>query len=81
VVQSNNIQSASFIIRGMSCKACETEVNNELYKVNGVINAQTYYGKGTSIVKFDKSKASVEQLKSAIAKTGYKVTNYQLLNN
>ncbi|MBS1751585.1 mercuric transport protein MerTP [Niabella sp. W65] len=81
VVESNNIQSASFSIKGMSCKACETEVNNELYKVSGVINAQTYYAKGTSIVKFDKSKASVEQLKSAIAKTGYEVTNYQLLNN
>jgi mercuric ion transport protein len=80
VVESNNIQSASFSIKGMSCKACETEVNSELYKVGGVIDAQTFYAKGTSIVKFDKSKASLQQLKSAIAKTGYQVTNYELLN-
>ena len=80
VVESNNIQSASFSIKGMSCKACEAEVNNELYKVSGVIDAQTFYAKGTSIVKFDKSKASVEHLKNAIAKTGYQVTNYELLN-
>ncbi len=64
----------------MSCKGCETEVNNELFKVNGVIDAQTFYNKGTSIVKFDKSKSSVEQLKNAIAQTGYQVTNYKLLN-
>jgi copper chaperone CopZ len=80
VVESNNIQSASFNIKGMSCKGCETEVNNELHKVSGVIDAQTFYDKGTSIVKYDKSKATVEQLKNAIAQTGYKVTNYELLN-
>lgn len=80
VVESNNIQTASFRIKGMSCKACETEVNNELYKVSGVIDAQTFYAKGTSMVKFDKSKASVAQLKNAIVETGYQVTNYDLLN-
>jgi copper chaperone CopZ len=56
VVESNNINTASFNIKGMSCKACETEVNNELHKVAGVIDAQTLYDKGTSIVKYDKSK-------------------------
>ena len=73
VVESNNISTVSFTIKGMSCKACETEVNNELYKVAGVIDAQTFYGKGTSIVKFDKSKTTVQQLETAIGKTGYKV--------
>lgn len=79
VIESDNIQSASFNIKGMSCKACETEVNNELYKVNGVIEAQTFYAKGISMVKFDQSKASVEELKNAIGKTGYPVTDFQLL--
>ncbi len=55
-------------------------MNNELYKVKGVIDAQTFYDKGTSIVKYDKSKAKVEQLKNAIAHTGYSIANDQLLN-
>ena len=80
IVESNNIQTASFVIKGMSCKACETEVNNELNKVKGVIDAKTIYNKGTSAVKFYKSKASIEQLKNAIAQTGYKVTHYELLH-
>ena len=80
VVESNNIESATFNIKGMSCKACESEVNTELHKVNGVIDAQTFYDKGTSIVKYDKSKATVDQLKNAIALTGYKITDYKLLN-
>ena len=80
VVESNSIESASFNIKGMSCKACETEVNNELHKVAGVIDAQTFYDKGTSIVKYDKSKATADQLKIAIAQTGYTVTDYKLVN-
>jgi mercuric ion transport protein len=80
VVESNNIQTASFTIKGMRCKGCETEVNNELHKVAGLIDAQTFYNKGTSIVKYDKSKATIEQLKNVIAQTGYIVTDYKLLN-
>lgn len=80
VVERNNIQTASFSIKGMTCQGCEAEVNNQLYKVVGVINAQTFYNKGISTVKFDKSKASVEQLKNAIAQTGYQVVSYKLLN-
>lgn len=80
VVESNNISTVSFTIKGMSCKACETEVNNELHKVAGVIDAQTFYNKGTSIVKYDTSKARVDQLKNAISQTGYQVTDYKPLN-
>lgn len=64
----------------MTCASCEHSVNSELSKVNGVIETQTLYAKGISTVKYDKSKVSVEQLKDAIAKTGYEVTNYQLIN-
>lgn len=80
VADSNNFQTASFTVKGMSYKGCEAEVNHELYKVKGVIDAQTFYDKGTSIVKYDKSKAKVEQLKNAVAHTGYSIANYQLLN-
>lgn len=56
----------------MSCKGSETEVNNELPKVAGVVGAQTFYDKGTSIVKYDKSKATVEQLKMLLPKQDIK---------
>ncbi len=79
VVESNSIESASFNIKGMSCKACETEVNNELHKVAGVIDAQTFYDKGTSIVKYDRSKATIDQLKNAITNTGYTVADCTIL--
>ena len=73
-----SIRTAQFRLAGMSCKACEQEVNSELYKVNGVIDAKTSYGEGQSIVKYDTTKTVPEQLKEAIGHTGYKVISYQI---
>lgn len=72
-----NIQTVQFQLKGMTCKACEAEVNNELYKVNGVIDAKTFYNKGQSIVQYDSTRASLEQLQKAIANTGYTVAGYR----
>lgn len=80
IVESNNVQTASFKIMGMSCKACEAEVNNEVYKITGVTDAKTFYGKGISVVRFDSSKATIGQIQEAIAKTGYKVTGHNIIN-
>ena len=80
IVESDNIQTANFNLKGMTCESCESAVNSELSKVNGVIETKTSYAKGTTTIKFDKSKTSIEQLKKAISQTGYKLTNYELLN-
>lgn len=73
VVESHHIKTASFTVKGMTCKGCEAEVNNELHKVSGVLDAHTFYDKGLSVVKFDGSKATIQQLQIAIENTGYKV--------
>lgn len=74
IVQSDNLQTATFHIKGMTCSGCEAHVNSELSKVNGMIDAKTSYAKATATVRFDKTKTSVENLKTAIEKTGYKIT-------
>lgn len=75
VVESNNIKTATFAIKGMTCAGCEELVNNQLYKVRGVLDVKTSYAKGATEVQFDQSKATVVQLQKAIAETGYKIVN------
>ncbi|HVK96718.1 MAG TPA: mercuric transport protein MerTP [Flavisolibacter sp.] len=75
VVESHNLETATFNIKGMTCGGCEEHVNSELGKVNGMIDANTSYAKGTATVRFDKTKASIEQLKAAIKNTGYKIAD------
>ncbi len=80
VVESNNIVQASLDIEGMTCQGCEEEVKNEISQLPGFIEAQVNHETGKATVKFDKSKTTLEQVVSAINKTGYKVTKEEVKN-
>lgn len=64
-----------FKVQGMTCEACESHVDNELSKVDGVLSYKTSYNSSSSLVTFDSHKVDVRELKAAIRKTGYKVVN------
>jgi copper chaperone CopZ len=67
-------RQATLHIRGMSCEACERHVNHALLQTPGVQAAQTFYAKGITIVKFDSTQTSIQQLAARVeAETGYKV--------
>ena len=79
VVANDNKQQANFTLQGMTCEGCEAHVNSELSKVNGVIDFKTSYANQTTLVTFDKSKVDVKSIATAIDKTGYAVTSYEVL--
>ena len=81
VVDKNNIQQAVFKIKGMTCESCAEHVNNEILKVNGVIEFQTSYKMASSTVKYDKNKTSVDSIATAINSTGYNVISQIITNN
>lgn len=78
-MDKSNIETVKIDIKGMYCSGCAFAINKALSKVEGVIEYKTSYEKGNSIVKFDKSKTSVETIVEAINKTGYKVTHYEII--
>ncbi len=79
IVEKNNIQQVELKISGMTCQSCSDHVNHALDGVPGVLNHTTSYEQGTSIVKFDASKATKEKLVEAVNDTGYKVTETKIL--
>lgn len=81
IVDANNIALANFEIEGMTCQGCEEEVKHEVSQLPGFIEAQVNHETGKATVKFDKSKTSLEQVVSAINKTGYKVTKQEEVKN
>lgn len=75
IVDKSNIQQVKLNIGGMDCEACTRPINLALSKVPGVLEYSTDYKDGSSLVKFDHSKASNQAIVNAINETGYKVTN------
>ena len=77
-INTNNsdIVEAILTIEGMTCTGCEYSVNHAINTQAGIIESDVSYKSGKAIVKFDKTKISVEQLSKAIKKeTGYAVIN------
>jgi mercuric ion transport protein len=75
VVQNKGkAQTAEFKITGMTCNACSSKVTKAVNTMPGILNANVSHENGNAIVEFDKSKTSVEELKKAIASSGFKVT-------
>lgn len=75
VVQTKaKAQTAEFKITGMTCNACSSKVTKAVNAVPGILTANVSHENGNAIVEYDKSKTSVEDLKKAIASSGFKVT-------
>jgi copper chaperone CopZ len=69
-----NVQETVLHIDGMNCEACEGHVNGALLAKKGVKNVNTSYTKGETIVKFDSTVISLQQLVATIEdETGYKI--------
>lgn len=75
VVDKTNIKTIEYKISGMTCASCETHINHELNKLNGIVNSKTSYKNGNTIIEFDKTKTNEAEIEKAINSTGYKVTN------
>jgi copper chaperone CopZ len=80
VVEKSNIQTVELSIKGMSCEACEEEVNHEVNKLPGIVQSTVSYEKENAIVKFDISKTAIKDITDAVNATGYKVINQTLKN-
>ena len=81
IVEKNNMHQVELKISGMTCQSCSEHVNHALDGVAGVLERTTSYEQGTSLVKFDASKATKEKLVEAVNATGYTVTETKELEN
>lgn len=72
-VQQGNVVDEAFVVEGMTCTGCEYHVQSEVNKLDGIVSVKASYGAGNTIVKYDRTKVSEEQIIKAINSTGYKV--------
>ncbi len=67
--------TVSLDIEGMTCTGCEEHVDQEVYQLDGVLEASTSYRDAQSIIRYDPHRTDIEQIIKAIERTGYKVVD------
>ncbi len=75
IVEQSNIETIKLNIDGMTCSGCEENINHFVNKLDGVIETQTSYEKGTSEIKFDKTKTNLGEIEGVIKSKGYVIKN------
>ena len=80
VAEKSNTKTVELTISGMSCKACEEEVNLEVNKLAGIIQSDVSYENKNASIRFDASKTTAQKIIDAVNSTGYKVINHSLKN-
>ena len=73
IVDKSNIKLVKLNIKGMTCTGCEENINHTLNQLDGIIEINTSFQKGTSEIKFDKSKTNTSQIENAIKSKGYQI--------
>ena len=66
-------------IKGMTCTGCEEHVKVEIGKLPGITQLEVSYEDENAVVSFDESQTNIEEIKSAIGNTGYKVKSVNKL--
>ena len=72
-VEQSNIRKIKVDIEGMTCTGCESHIENEVNKLEGILAVDADFEVANTVVKFDESKVKIEEIKKAISNTGYKI--------
>jgi len=73
IVNQSNIETVDYNVKGMTCAGCEVHIESEVNKLDGIIEVKANHEKGNTIVKYDKTKVSLNEIEAAVGKTGYKI--------
>ncbi len=72
-VEKANINNVQYKIKGMTCLGCEAHIENEVNKLDGIIDVKANYKMENTVVTYDKTKVISKEIKEAILNTGYKI--------
>ncbi|MGF1583964.1 MAG: heavy-metal-associated domain-containing protein [Bacteroidales bacterium] len=75
-VAAENMATISFDVEGMTCPSCENTVKQSLERIEGVVEAQASHLDSLTVVQYDKSRVTAEEMEEAIVSRGYKVTGH-----
>ena len=76
--EKNNVTSARFTIKGMSCEiGCARAIEKKLYKLDGMYKADVNFQKEMATVKYDSNKIDEALLISTIT-SGSQTSNYSV---
>ena len=71
-METTKLKKESYLVEGMTCSGCERTVSKVVSNIEGVASAKADLGSSTVSVEYDPSKVTIDKIKEAVNKVGYK---------
>ncbi len=65
-------------VEGMTCTGCENTINSGVSNIAGVVDVKSSHVDGITIVKYDSTQVSIDQISQVINGKGYVVKGYSV---
>jgi Cu+-exporting ATPase len=72
MMESTRLKRESYLIEGMTCSGCERTVSKVVSNIEGIASAKADLRSSTLSVEYDPSKVTIDEIKDAVNKVGYK---------
>jgi len=74
------MKTESYLVEGMTCSGCERTVSKVVSNIDGVAKAKADLRSSTVSVEYDPSKVTIDKIKEAVNKVGYKFVGERPVN-
>ncbi len=71
----------SYLIEGMTCSGCERTVSKVVSNIQGVATSKADLSSSTLTVEYDPSKVTIDKIKEAVNRVGYKFVGERPAND
>ena len=71
-METTKLKKESYLVEGMTCSGCERTISKVVSNIDGVSSAKADLGSSTVSVEYDPSKVTIDKIKEAVNKVGYK---------
>jgi len=74
LTSKENLEEIKIEIEGMTCTSCEQHIDYAVNELDGIISVKSSYENGNTIIQFDNTQISKEEIETGINETGYVVS-------
>ena len=78
VIDAQLVRTVEFNVSGMTCNGCEGHVEHVIKGLSGILEVKASYKDENTIVRFDSTQTSIDQIAAAIKTTNYQVKQHTL---
>ena len=74
------MKKEAYLVEGMTRSGCERTVSKVVSDLEGVVSAKADLSSSTVSVEYDPSKVTIDKIKEAVNKVGYKFVGERKIN-